>query len=403
MGHSEGRPPLHGFAVEETFVCRLWRALIFFAVILSLAFGLHYFLWARLVRDTAIPEPYARWLKVVLVALGFSLAGSFFLMRGPRAVVGPVTWVAFTWMGFMFLLFCALLPGELVRLAARVTKVNEANPERREFLARTIGGLAAAAAFVGGGVGVVNALRQLREKRVTIKLKKLPPALSGYRIVQLTDVHVGPTIGRDFIEAIVARVNALQPDLVAITGDLVDGSVKELAHHVAPLGDIRAKDGVFFVTGNHEYYSGAEEWIAYLQSIGIRTLRNERLPIRGAEGFDLCGVDDAHAHQYGHGHKMDVASAMAGRDPSRACVLLAHQPKAIFKAAELGACLQISGHTHAGQIFPFTYFVKLDQPYVKGLNVRGDTQIYVSEGTGYWGPPMRLGTYAEISVLELVV
>jgi len=366
---------------------------------LAITFGVHYFLWARLVRDTGVVAPYGRVLTWVIALLGALLPLSFFLMRAPRALAAPVTWIAFTWMGLMFLLFCALLPAELVRLAARVSGVD---PERRAFLARTIGGLAASAAFVGGGVGVVTALRRVREKRVTVTLKKLPKALSGYRIVQLTDVHVGPTIGRAFIEEIVARVNALAPDLVAITGDLVDGSVSELAHHVEPLGRLRAKDGVFFVTGNHEYYSGVDEWLGHLATLGIRTLRNERLAIRGAEGFDLCGVDDAHAHQYGHGHRMDVARALAGRDDSRACVLLAHQPKAIYKAAELGACLQLSGHTHAGQIFPFTYFVKLDQPHVRGLESRGETQIYVSEGTGYWGPPMRLGTYAEISVIELV-
>lgn len=383
----------------------LWRALVFFGVVLSLTFGLHYFLWARLVRDTAIPAPYGRVLTIAIAVLGALLPASFLFMRGPRALSGPVTWVAFTWMGFMFLLFISLVPAEVVRQVAKA--VGAPDPERRQFLARALAGLVAATAFIGGSVGVVNALREVRERKITIKLKKLPPSLSGYRIVQLTDVHVGPTIGRDFVEDIVQRVNALAPDLVVITGDLVDGSVGELAHHVAPLGDLRAKDGVFFVTGNHEYYSGADEWIAHLEKkLGIRVLRNERVPIRGVgpEGFDLAGVDDAHAHQFGNGHGMDVPRALAGRDVARACVLLAHQPKAIFKAAELGACLQLSGHTHAGQIFPFTYFVKLDQPYVSGLATHGDhTQIYVSEGTGYWGPPMRLGTWAEITNIELVI
>jgi predicted MPP superfamily phosphohydrolase len=388
----------------------LSRAAFFFAVVLALTFGLHYFLWARLVRDTALAPPYGRILTIALVVLGALLPLALLAMRAPRAIAAPVSWVAFTWMGFMFLLFAALLPAEIVRQVGKL--FTGPDPARRAFLARTLGAVVAGVGFVGGGVGVVNALRAVRHRKITVKLAKLPAALSGYRIVQLTDVHVGPTIGRSFVEDIVRRVNALEPDLVAITGDLVDGTVAELAHHVEPIRDLRAKDGVFFVTGNHEYYSGVDEWLAHLGTLGVRVLRNERVAIRGGgasasradaerEGFDLAGVDDAHANQYGHGHGMDVARALAGRDDSRACVLLAHQPKAIGEAAKLGACLQISGHTHAGQIFPFTYFVKLDQPYVRGLHRRDGTQIYVSEGTGYWGPPMRLGTWAEITTLEL--
>ncbi|MFO0672475.1 MAG: metallophosphoesterase [Polyangiaceae bacterium] len=298
----------------------LWRALLFFAVVLSLAFGLHYFLWARLVRDTAIPAPWGRLLTVALAVLGGSLPASFLLMRGPRALSGPFSWVAFTWMGFMFLLFASLVPAEIVRRLAWA--VTPPDPARRELLARTLGGLVAASAFVAGGVGVSNALRQVREKRVRVTLPKLDRSLDGYRIVQLTDVHVGPTIGRDFIEELVRRVNALAPDLVAITGDLVDGSVAELAQHVAPLRELRAKDGVFFVTGNHEYYSGVDEWIAHLRDIGVRVLRNERVRVRpdaAGGGFDLAGVDDAHAHQFGGDHGMDVARARGSRLTARAC------------------------------------------------------------------------------------
>ncbi len=380
----------------------IWRIVTFLSVVLGLTFGLHYFLWARLVRDTGMSAPYGRALTALIALLGVSLPLGFVLMRGPRSVSGPVSWITFTWMGLVFLLFVSLLLGDVVQFALKVFRQGAIDEGRREVLARTVGGAAAALAFVAGSVGVANALAEVRERRVAVRLKKLPAHLSGYRVVQLTDVHVGPTIGRAFVEELVRRVNALNPDLVAITGDLVDGSVAELAHHVEPLSRLRAKDGVFFVTGNHEYYSGADEWIAHLGSIGIRVLRNERVAIRGAEGFDLAGVDDVHASQFGGDHGMDVRRALAGRDEARACVLLAHQPKAIEAAAQLGACLQLSGHTHAGQIFPFTYLVKLDQPYVRGLHRHAaTTQIYVSEGTGYWGPPMRLGTWAEITCLEL--
>jgi predicted MPP superfamily phosphohydrolase len=200
-------------------------------------------------------------------------------------------------------------------------------------------------------------------------------------------------------------VNALEPDVVAITGDLVDGSVRELAGAIAPLAGLRAKHGVFFVTGNHEYYSGATEWIAYLRTLGVRVLRNERvaLEVGGATAIDVAGVDDASARRSGvPGHRMDVEGALAGRDPERVLVLLAHQPKAIVKAAAHGVDLQLSGHTHGGQIWPWGCLVKLDQPYVSGLHRHESTQVYVSAGTGYWGPPMRLMAPAEITRLELV-
>lgn len=377
----------------------LSRAIIFFSVVIGLTAALHYFLWSRLVRATVLPAPHRTVATIAIVVLAVLVPVSFVTMWAPRAVAGPIAWVAMTWLGFMYLLFVGLLAAEVVRHAGH--RLIGTDPERRQFLARTLAGIVTAVAFVGGSVGVVNALRVLREKRLTVRLAKLPAALSGYRIVQLTDVHVGPTIGRAFIEQLVQRVNALQPDLVAITGDLVDGSVGELAYHVAPLRDLRAKDGVFFVTGNHEYYSGVEEWTAHLAELGVRVLRNERVAIGGAGGFDLAGVDDAQAKQYGRGHGMDVDRALAGRDASRACVLLAHQPKAILAAAKHAPCLQLSGHTHAGQIFPFTALVRIDQPYTRGLHQHEATQIYVSEGTGYWGPPMRLGTWAEITTIEL--
>jgi predicted MPP superfamily phosphohydrolase len=238
-------------------------------------------------------------------------------------------------------------------------------------------------------------------KRVTVAVPKLAPGLDGFRIVQLSDVHVGQTIGKGFIEALVAQVNALQPDLIAITGDLVDGSVEHLADAVAPLAGLKARHGVFFVTGNHEYYSGVAEWLPFLTGLGIRVLRNERVAV-GHDGmaFDLAGVDDWLADGLGHGP--DLPKALAGRDPDRPVVLLAHQPRAIFEAARLGVALQLSGHTHGGQIFPFNFLVGLQQPYVSGLHRHGDCQIYVSRGTGYWGPPMRVGAPAEVTCIALV-
>jgi len=188
--------------------------------------------------------------------------------------------------------------------------------------------------------------------------------------------------------------------MIVITGDLVDGTVEQLRAHVEPLRELRAPDGVFFVTGNHEYYSGADAWIAHLRALGIRVLRNERVDIRGA--FDLAGVDDASAHRMLAGHRQDVTKALAGRDPSRAVVLLAHQPKALGDAVRCDVDLQLSGHVHGGQMVPFNWLARIDQPVIKGLHRVARSWIYVSTGTGYWGPPMRIGPGAELTDIELV-
>jgi len=200
---------------------------------------------------------------------------------------------------------------------------------------------------------------------------------------------------------VVNEVIALQPDLIAITGDLVDGNVDELIERVNLLKQLKAPHGVFFVTGNHEYYSGADAWCQALSQMGIRVLRNERVTIgEGQDIFDLAGIDDASASHF-PGHSSDLAKALAARDVNRPVVLLAHQPKAIFEASKLGVDLQLSGHTHAGQLWPFTYIVRLVQPYVQGLSRHSErTQIYVNRGTGYWGPPMRLPDRSEITLLE---
>jgi hypothetical protein len=192
----------------------------------------------------------------------------------------------------------------------------------------------------------------------------------------------------------------LEPDVIVITGDLVDGSVEQLREHTAPLGDLKARYGVYFVTGNHEYYSGADEWSAELARLGIRVLDNERVSIgEGEHAFDLAGITDFQGERFGAAPNLQ--KALEGRDASRELVLLAHQPKAIHEAAKLGVGLQLSGHTHGGQLWPWKWIVGLTQPIVKGLGHFGDAIVYVSCGTGYWGPPMRLGAPAEITELVL--
>jgi predicted MPP superfamily phosphohydrolase len=275
------------------------------------------------------------------------------------------------------------------------------NVERRQFLSRAIAAGVGVVGVLVSGAGFAAAVGPVRIEKVLVRLRKFPAKLGGFKVVQITDLHIGPTLGKTWLEDVVARVNAQDPDIVAITGDLVDGSVADLSEHTAPLAKLRAKHGVFFVTGNHEYYSGADEWIAHLRTMGIQVLRNQHVTIgEGDDVFHLAGVDDFASGRW-PGHGPDLAGALAGRDESRAVVLLAHQPKQIFEAVKQGVGLQISGHTHGGQIYPWGYMVKLDQPYLAGLDRRGDTQIYTSRGTGYWGSPMRVLVPSEISVIEL--
>lgn len=382
----------------------LGRILIFLGIICGLTLGTHYYLWARLIRDPMWPSPWRQVATIALVLLALSIPTSMLAWRIlPRHIAIPVSWVGYVWMGSMFVLLVLLWGGELARWSwVKYASFASVNGGRREFLAQLLAGGAGAFGLALSGWGVWSAIRPVEVKRVAVRLKKLPGSFNGLRLVQLTDMHIGLTIGRDFVEDVVRKVNALEPDIVAITGDLIDGSVDDLGPAVAPLGEIRAKLGTYFVTGNHEYYSGADSWLAFLQSLGIKALRNEHVELtKDGETIHLAGVDDWSAHRFGNGHGSDMARAMEGRDANKAVVLLAHQPVHFDEAREHGVDLQISGHTHGGQIFPFGLLTRLAQPFVSGLHRRGDSQIYVSSGTGYWGPPMRIAAPAEITLIEL--
>jgi len=370
-------------------------------VLSGLSWLVHRTIWARLVRDPSWAEPWGMVLTVATVVFAVLVPVTVVAIRSlPRAVSSPVSWVTFSWMGLLLYLFLLTLLTDAGRGVAALFAALPSDPARRLFLSRMIAaGVGATSGLIGLG-GAINVARGFDVRRVRVPLAKLPKSASGYSIVQITDMHVGPTIGRGFVEGVVRQTNALRPDMIVITGDLVDGSVEQLRELVEPLRDLRAKDGVFFVTGNHEYYSGADAWIAHITTLGIRVLRNERVDVRGL--FDLAGVDDSSSARMLPGHGQDVAKAMEGRDASRAVVLLAHQPKAVREARRAGVDLQLSGHVHGGQLIPFNWLARIDQPFIAGLYRLDETWVYVSTGTGYWGPPMRVGPGAEITRIELV-
>lgn len=366
--------------------------------------GLHYYIARRLILDPALPEPWRGGLLVALVVLGATLV---LQPVGERLVRPPlsrvIAWPASLWMGFAFLVTIQLLAIDALlwlfgSAAAAAPRAAGGLPAGSGIRAAAV----ALLAFVAGAAGLRSALGDPQRRRVEIVLSRWPAALDGFRIVQISDLHIGPILGRRFAERVVAQVNRLEPDLVAVTGDLVDGSVRNLKGEVAPLADLRARHGVFFVTGNHDHYSGASAWAAHAETLGMRVLRNERSEIRqGEAAFDLIGVDDHRGDLLGPDGREDLAAALAGRDPARPALLLAHDPSTFRRASALGIDLQLSGHTHGGQIWPFGWLVRLVIPFVAGRYQRNGAELYVSRGTGFWGPPMRILAPAEVTELVL--
>jgi len=348
---------------------------------------IHLYVWWRLVHHAQLPRRAHRILTIAIVVMWLSIPLTTTSRLWWPAFASTVAWIPMPWMAFVGLTAVALLALELPRRAVRI------DPSRRQFLARVTGGTAA---FVAGG-SVIGGMESARGEHdvvdVEVALPKLPEQLDGFTIVQLSDLHTGLTIDRAFVQRVVDRANALAPDLIALTGDLVDGPVDDLRGDVAPLADLRAKHGVFAITGNHEYYAGAEPWVREITRLGARYLRYDVVTI--ADGFDLAGVDD-HSAPTKPSTLTAFGQRLAARDASRPLVMLAHQPRQIHDG--WGADLQLSGHTHGGQIWPWHYIVKWQQGGLLAGRYQIDkTQLYVTRGCGYWGPPVRLLAPLEIT------
>jgi predicted MPP superfamily phosphohydrolase len=375
---------------------RLLGFLIVLPLLLLLVAGAHAYLLQRLVLDFAPPAAVATLATgVVAVFALLTVASPIGERMLPPRRHRFIAWPASLWMGFGFFSTLPLLLLEAVFFALGI----DAEPGSAPLRWRAGGVLCNALLLCA--IALRSGLRPPMLREVAFEIERWPRVLDGYRIVQITDIHIGPLLDRRFAAELVERVNALNPDLVAVTGDLVDGPVRHLAPEVAPFAKLRGRDGVYFVTGNHDHLSHAPSWVPHIESLGMRVLRNERIEIgKGRASFDLVGVDDYRAHLLGGGAQ-DLDAALAGRDPERAAVLLAHDPTTFKHARRRPIDLQISGHTHGGQIWPFNAFVRLAVPWVSGIHRDGRAQLYVSRGTGFWGPPMRLFAPAEITQIEL--
>lgn len=394
----------------------------FFAVILAVLVLLHVYLWKRLVRDPLRPGRARRAGGLVVLLLGVLVPATLIGTRTGR--LGWLAWPGYVWIGLMFYLFVILLVLEVPRLVialagrarrrsaepvpvtagatapARVEADHSgaADSDRRLFLARGTAILAGVTAAGISGYGVRTALGPPGLDRVRLPLAKLPRSMDGTRLAVVSDIHLGPLTGSHHVGRIVDMINSVDADIVCVVGDLVDGTVPELGRYAEPLAGIRSKRGAYFVTGNHEYYSGFQPWIDEVASLGVRPLRNERLEL---DGLDLAGVNDLGGADAGDAP--DFAKALGDRDSARPVVLMAHQPIMARQAARYGVDLQVSGHTHGGQMVPFNLLVGLQQPLVSGFGRMDGVPVYVTNGAGFWGPPMRVGAPPQVSVIDLHV
>ncbi|WP_158542439.1 metallophosphoesterase [Lujinxingia litoralis] len=394
--------------------------LLFLVVVSVLWLGAHYYVWRRLHGPLAEASRLRVWVTVAVVGhLALSMV-TMGLRSMPRVepLYSIMHWATYVGVGFFSLLLILMLLKDLGYWIStrfgRVPAVPEpgeassgeavaADPSRRLFMSNALNASVVGGAALASKWGMYQALRVPDVVEVGVPLAHLPETLEGFRIVQISDVHVGPTVRRGHVQAIVERVMALKPDVIVITGDLIEGMVEHIWQDVEPIFDLRAPHGVYYCTGNHEYYWDAPGWCEALAARGIRVLNNAHDLIDHQGGRVLmAGCTDYSAARHRPEDASDPEAAKAGAPEHDVSVLLAHQPKSIHQAARAGFDLQLSGHTHGGQMWPWNLIIGWFHPYAIGLAREEKTWIYVSRGTCYWGPPMRIGAPAEITQIELL-
>jgi hypothetical protein len=347
---------------------------------------------------------------LILIWFGSMLAWQF-LYRADAKVIEkgwfrPLSWLGSLTMGVWATFILFSIPLDVLNLIGAIAghwlPHSILGPERRPQVFQELRlGLVGASGLMAL-LGWIEVFRGPRIREVRVPILDLAKPLHDLKIVQISDLHIGPTIRKDYVTKVVTRVNQMEPDLIAITGDLVDGTADAIAHHLAPLEALRSRLGVFYVTGNHEYYWGAEGLVAKVRDLGLQPLLNENRIVE-VEGAKLLigGVTDASAGLFVKAHEAEPAKAAHNEQASHLKILLAHRPSACVEAEPLGFDLQLSGHTHAGQFFPFSLLARWFHLYYRGLNRHGRMWVYVNAGTGYWGPANRFGVASEITLLRL--
>jgi predicted MPP superfamily phosphohydrolase len=387
-----------GEAVETEPRRRTRRAIAFgltLTGVLALLFGVPW--WTLLWAGNHWPGPVFV-AGTVLVAVAVAAFPVLMVAGHGRRHADAAARIADTTLGVVWVLFVWSVLGNLLRAVLALAGV--ADPDR----SRIVTAVVAVIALVLLIWGYAEAMRVSRVRRVDVTLPRLGPGLDRLRVVLITDTHYGPINRAKWSRGVVDVMNSLDADIVAHTGDIADGEVAQRREQAAPLGDVHARLARVYVTGNHEYFSGAQRWVEHMASLGWEALHNRHLVVeRGGSRLVLAGVDDRTAAGSGvPGHEADHAAALAGADPALPVLLLAHQPQQIHGAVRHGIDLQLSGHTHGGQMWPFHYLVRLDQPVLQGLSRHGErTQLYTSRGTGFWGPPFRIFAPSEITLLTL--
>ena len=392
--------------------------ILVFSAILAVIYG--YAGW-RIIVPAALPDHWntALWSLIIFLWLIIPLRFIFWFQKLESDWVDRLAWLGYIGIGIFAILFALIFTKDILWLIFLLgekgvsyilglingtpTMPITANPERRRFILNMVntGILGITGLYISWGL--YTAKSRIRVKNVNIFVPDLPDEFDGFTILQICDIHVGPTIKRNFVQRIVDMAKDISPDLIALTGDLVDGSVPGLENEVEPLSELKVPYGKFFVTGNHEYYSGVKPWVSHVKKLGFRVLNNEHVIIKkGEKQIVLAGVTDIESIRMDPTNATDPISAIKGAPPDSFKILLAHQPRSIFKAAEAGFDLQLSGHTHGGQFFPWNFIVAMQQPFINGLHKYRNTTVYVCTGVGYWGPPIRVGVPPQISKIRLV-